>query len=975
MKFRILGPLEIHDDTGNAVVLSQPLIRSAICVLLLKTDQHLSSFQLQELLWDVAEGADRSGSVKTCVGGVRRVLTADRLPAGRGGYRIRLREDDSVDLFAFRDLISQAGEARGRGDEALAAELYARGLALWPDPPLPDLPETATMAGLTSSLLTERRLARDEFVEVRLVLGGHRDLIPGLRAWVIDEPLNEHLWAQLMLALYRSGRKAEALQIYDDAQDALTRLIGVEPGPELQRLWHRIKVDDPGLAVPSRAPDRGPVRPLARQLPPDIQDFTGRTAEGERLRHVLGGADPAGAPAVVQITGAPGLGKTSLAVHAAHAVAAAFPDGQLYLQLAGASPSPRDPAVVLNETLRALGVAATDIPDTLPERAALYRSRLAGKRVLIVADDAAGPEQVQPLLPGTPGCAMVVTSRVQTLNLAGSQRTDLSRLPYDQGVAMLGRIIGAGRVGAEPDAAERVVRACDGFPLALRIAGARLATRPTWPLAYMAGLLVDDGKRLDELTAGNLGVRGHIAASYESLDPRAQKTFRMFGLLGPGHVAAWVVAVLLEEHDARDVVEGLVDKCLLSSTGVDATGQPRYRMHDLLRDYAVEQLSVDPHAERLRERLTIAWLELVDHADARTPRDPYMPRATPIHPYTVIDEKLAEQLIEPDPALWLDTELPNLRGVIDDACAAGRYRLAMGLVLRLASHLNMQYRHDEAEHLWRTILGAAALEADDQSAAYALYRVALVIAADRARPRQALPMADTCIAVFESFGHRQHLARALALRAYCRSNLEEKLDLAHEDSLRALDLARSAGDPHAELSALRILGLVLGQLGRYEDAAEFCDQALVIARGLGEGSYQGIALYSLIRVRLMAGQYELLPDLCQEGIRLAEDIGHVLGAAYFHQQWGHACQGLGHHAEAITHLEHGHGLFMAQEALAAGAACSRGLADSLRELGRYREACVRLEHCIAAFAELDQAADERSAREALRECRSRIDEA
>ena len=964
MDFRILGRLDIRSDAGEPITVSQPLLRAAICVLLLKADRPLTSERLGELLWD--EGAGRkAGALKTGISGVRRLLTTARLPPGHGGYRLRLDDHDTLDLREFRALGAQAREAAGRGDDALAAELYERALALWGVPPLEDLPRTAAMSGVVTGLLAERRLAREDLARARLASGGHRELLPRLRAWVAEEPLNEHLWTRLLLALYRSGHKAEALQAYDEAQNILVTETGAEPGPELQRMWHRVKVDDPALlhsaarasvAVAGRAAAVAPApAPLARQLPPDIRDFTGREAECRRMRRLLARAASSTAPPIVYVTGAPGLGKTALAVHVAHLAAASFPDGQLYLQLTGASSAPRDPAVVLNEVLRAVGVAPSDIPDTLDERAALYRSRLAGRRVLVVADDAAGPEQVQPLLPGAPGSAVIVTSRVRSPIPDGAHPVDLERLPRDAAVRMLTRIVGRDRVAADPAAAERIVTACDGFPLAVRIAGARLAARPSWPLAHLAGLLLEEGRRLDHLSA----VRAHIEAAYESLDEPSRRAFRMLALAGPHDVAPWVIEVLVGDRAAADAVDGLVDRSLLTTVGVDAAGQPRYRLHDLLREYAAERLAEDPEREPALERLMLGWLELVDAADARVPRDPYFPAPTRLSPRIAVDDDLVARLIEPDPAAWLDSELDNLRTAVVSACAEGRFRLATGLVLRLSAHLHRRGRHDEAEHLWRVVLEAANREGDTLAAAQAGLRAATVAAADRGHPLDAMPLLDESIAALKDLPYTRDLPRALGIRAYGNLVLG-RLEAARQDAELGLDLGRTNQDPYASYTCLRVLALVLSLAGQDQEAVKAATECVTIARGIDEPAFIGLALYTLVRVHLNARSYEEIPVLCEEGLRLSHDIDHTLGAAYFHEQWGHANQGMGDHTGAVERFQRAAELFASQEALAAGAACRRRLADSLRALGRDDEARAQLEWCLAAYGELgDQEAEEK----------------
>ena len=344
-------------------------------------------------------------------------------------------------------------------------------------------------------------------------------------------------------------------------------------------------------------PGRGPEGTVPSLLPPSVADFTGRDAEVAAVLELLGGDDLQGAKAVVisAVAGKPGVGKTTLAVYVAHRLQGEFPDGQLYGNLQGAQGQPLEPGEVLVRFLRALGMDGSSIPDGLEERVERYRMLLAGRRVLVVLDNAAGEAQVRLLLPGSSTCGVVVTSRARLTGLEGARLVDLDTLPPRVAVELLAPVAGPVRVAAEPDAAGAIVGYCGRLPLAIRIAGARLAARPAWTLAWLAERLADERRRLDELTAGDLEVRASIAFSYRALPEQRQRVFRRLGLLEAPDFPAWVAAAVLDLDPARgeELVDGLVDAQLMEVAGEDAAGQLRYRFHDLLRVYARERAAAE----------------------------------------------------------------------------------------------------------------------------------------------------------------------------------------------------------------------------------------------------------------------------------------------------------------------------------------------------------------------------------------------
>jgi DNA-binding SARP family transcriptional activator len=418
----------------------------------------------------------------------------------------------------------------------------------------------------------------------------------------------------------------------------------------------------------------------AFQLPAAPADFTGRAAESRRLTGLLVGRNAGPGVPLVVVSGPPGAGKTSLALHVAHTVRARFGDGQLWVHLAGTSVRPRDPGEVLGEFLRALGAPGSAIPADLAGRTAFYRSWLAGRRVLVVADDAASVRQVQPLLPGTARCAMVVTSRVRLEGLDGAHLMPLDVMTAGDAVGVLTKIVGEDRIAAEPAAADQLAQACGGLPLALRITGAKLATRPSWPLSVMAAKLTGTQGRLGQLESAEASVRASIASSYRLLPERARRAFGLLALLGSVEVAEWALAAMLGEPQAADVVAELERCSLLTAVGADATGEPRYRLLDLLREFAAERVAFEPAADKdiaLRRALE-SWLQLARLADDRLPPEPFFRRPAAQPRPEIVPAAVARRLTA-DPVAWFTAERVNLLAAVERACQAGWLDLAQQL--------------------------------------------------------------------------------------------------------------------------------------------------------------------------------------------------------------------------------------------------------------------------------------------------------
>jgi tetratricopeptide (TPR) repeat protein len=605
------------------------------------------------------------------------------------------------------------------------------------------------------------------------------------------------------------------------------------------------------------------------------------------------------------ISGPPGAGKTALGLHVAHSLRHVFPDGQLFAPLAGASARPREPDEVLGELLRALGVGPAAIPATQEQRAALFRSRLAGRAVLVVADDAASVGQVRPLLPGTAGCAVMVTSRDRLAGLCGAGSFPLDPLGHDEAVEMLGRIVGTGRVAAEPEAADGLVAACGRLPLAVRIVAAKLVARPWWPVAKVAALVADERRRLDEPAVGDLAVRASVAPSYEALDERARRAFRLLGLLGPHDFAGWVVAALLGEPDADDVVDALVDKSLLTPAGVDGTGEPRYRLHDLLRDYAVERIAADEpdhDREAAHDRLLNGFTDL---ADRGLPRLALFPAQAHRTERAIVPEHVASRLTA-DPLAWFTAERLNLLTAVSQACARQRRYLAAQLASYQSTFQYFHNRADDAHQMWRAIVSVARRTEDTGLCARSEFGLACA-SAFRGRHADSLERLDRCVPVLEQFSDPATLAAALYWRSFS-ADAQELHDMAQQDAERCLRLARELGDRSTEVMALRMLGLAVTKLGDPETGIPLCEQALAIAQEMREPAYEHLALNAIAYAAVRAGRHDLAARYCREGVEVQQISGLVTGKAYFLGLLSDARYGQGRCQDAIDALSQAAGL-------------------------------------------------------------------
>jgi DNA-binding SARP family transcriptional activator len=648
MNFEVLGPLRVRLGE-QPVPLSAPMPRMLLGVLLTRANTPVPVDVLVDALWAGQRDPRAAKKLQLHVHRLRRALgDPARILYENGGYTLRVLPGE-LDAECFESALT---ESTGAGQPARAVVLLRQALELWRGDPFSDIVDLPLLRA-EADRLSERRLAGlAQLYTAELACGHATVIVPELVELAGHHPMREQLQGLLMTALYQAGRQADALEVYQRTRGALVEQLGLEPGNELQRLEHAILTGDPMLATPG-TPSIAPA-----QLPADINDFTGRETQLATVAHLARTTDRS-ASVLVAITGKAGVGKTALAVHAAHRLRDQYPDGQLFVNLRGTEATPLCATDVLARFLRSLGVDPTAIPDDAEERAALYRSRLADRRLLILLDDAACEAQLRPLLPGTSGCAVLVTSRARLAGLAGARVVDLDVFEPDQALELLARAAGPQRMAAEPAAAQEIVRLCGFLPLAVRVAGARLGARPHWPLSRLEADLTDEDTRLDTLRLGDLEVRASIARSYETLDVMARRAFRLLGLLEIREFAPWVTAALLDipQAKAEELMDTLVDLHLLDVAGRDASGRLRYRFHDLLRAYARELVAVaEPENCRFAalDRAFGGWLALAEEA-GRTLADSSFAGA----PVTVTCWRPEESVVRSvltDPAGWFEAE-------------------------------------------------------------------------------------------------------------------------------------------------------------------------------------------------------------------------------------------------------------------------------------------------------------------------------
>ncbi|MFS8202779.1 AfsR/SARP family transcriptional regulator [Streptomyces sp. CWNU-52B] len=927
LRFSVLGPLRAWRHTTE-LSLGPPKQRALLALLLVQTNRPVPLHQIVDALWDDSPPEHAVNVVHRHVGALRRLLEPELTERARarvlvraaGGYRLDT-ADDALDLLNFRKLRDAAQEASTAGRPAQAAGLFVQALSLWHGRTAAGLPRTAQSHTVFAGVDAEYLHAARDAADAALAAGRTSEVLPLLRQAAESDPLNECLQARLVLVLAAEGLAAQALDHYQVVRSRLTSELGVDPGPELRDAQVRVLR---GTVAPTRAPrpaataaDGTPspgVRPA--QLPADLPAFTGRRPELEWMRDLL--PVEGGTPTSVVISaigGAPGVGKTTLALHWAHRNAQHFPDGQLYVNLRGYDPAgvALTPSTAICYFLEGLGVPAEDIPPSLDGQAALYRSLLARRRILVVLDNARSAEQVRPLLPGTPTCLTVITSREQMPGLVaanGARSLRLDILTAEESIEFMSRRLGEARVTADRQAALSIAEQCGRLPLALAIVCARAEGHRAAPLADIAAELEESRDDLGVFGAGDpaTDTRSVFSWSYRTLTPAAARVFRLLWMCPPHGVSPQAVASLagLPVAQTRPVLSELTRASLWTEPVPGL-----YSSHELLRTFSQELSLADDSAdarEEARRRLFDHYLHSARGAATQlyTHREPLpLPPAAPgtqVISFTDTDRA----------AKWLVREMPALEAVItrDSGHGTGAHAWRMATTLELV--LDRRGRREEQIELHTTALAGAQRLGETQGEAH-MHRVlgfAHVRTNDHVRGAAHL---ERALELFTEMGdvpftalthrylaflanarqdHREALAQyKIACALYTRTRayvgiasvtnevawtrlLLHEYEEALGDCRRAVRIAHRSGNRNIEAAAWDTMGVAHHRLGQYDEALEAFDQALAHYRALNDASLTADTLVHRGEALAVISPQEAR-QAWKEALEILDALGHA----------------------------------------------------------------------------------------------------
>jgi DNA-binding SARP family transcriptional activator/tetratricopeptide (TPR) repeat protein len=926
-KFSILGPVQIRTPVTEITV-AAPRERILLALLLLREGQLVPVQQVISALWDNNPPPTARAQVHSCVSRLRRLLrrtglSEDLVVTEPAGYRIKVGPED-LDAALFATLVERGRAAAANSDLAGGRDELRAALALWRGRPLTDVDSDVVRAA--AAHLDEQWTAAMAFcLDLELQLDLAEEILAEVADLVERYPHHEQFRGHLMTALARTGRRADALATFRRGRALLAEELGIEPGAELVDLHRRILNGDVTLLLPQAPRTLG--RRAARCLPRDVADFAGRAEIVDRLVATLRGERQE----VIAIDGMAGTGKTSLAVRAAHAAAERYPDGQLYLDLRGHSDSaPLDPGEALGALLRQLGVPAERVPAALDDRSVLWRTELADRQVLVLLDNALDTAQVLPMLPGTAHTGVIITSRRRLGGLDGAHTVSLDVLPLDDAVELLRRTVGE-RAYADPACTVEVAQLCGRLPLAVRLAGARLQHRPSWSVGDLAQRLRIANRRLPELAIDGRTVAAAFTLSYQQLAVPLQRLFAVLGLHPSGDFEPAAAAALggLPVAEAEALLEDLVDVHL-----VEAPAAGRYRLHDLLRDYAAQLAAGDPGSAadaepvgRLLEHYlhsVVSATKFMELSDTRSLLRLGTPPPT-AHNFATL----------PEARRWLERELPNVLSVARFAAGRGLHRQTC-LITRVVSPFLFGFGYGETQlDLYeRAIASAVALPDPELEAELRNYLAGVYFRTGRLA--EALATLQLVVRIAE----REDLPRLVGTALTNRAMLHSKLGQYPEAIASAEAAAQVHLDevpPSLEFKLNSTIGLVHTQAGNYAQALAANRRGLAVARHIGIRPV-AIMLGELGLVHLHLGHLTVATALLQRALVLKYDSVNQYGAAETLSKLGTAHRLSGRITDAIACQRAARDQMERVADVSGQCLAANDLALTLRAAGQAREA-------------------------------------